>query len=65
MSVLVRGQIAGWPGPRRSLVREVFAGVAAWRVRMADDREMVGVKLLLLAAVVALALFWEVPDWAP
>jgi hypothetical protein len=32
---------------------------------MADDREMVGVKLVLLTVVVILALVWEVPGWAP
>lgn len=66
MSVLARGQIAGLSGPRRVLIRGPRpAGVAAWWARMADDREMVGVKLLLLAAVVALALAWEVPGWIP
>lgn len=43
-----------------------WRGLASgWWIRMGDDREMVGLKLAALAALVALALIWEVPGWPP
>jgi hypothetical protein len=66
MSVLTRGANPLAASPQRSVrpIRASGAG-AGWWARMADDREMVGVKLVLLTVVVILALVWEVPGWAP
>ncbi len=67
MSVSLRWQPPAPPAAVRPPARalRMRAAAAGWWARLADDREMVGLKLVLLAVVLALALTWEVPGWAP